>query len=115
MEIATPGWIKGLSEEDWQFIKRLLLASGSLKDVAEQYGISYPTVRLRLDRLIEKVKILDSQKPKTKFEQTVQLLAAEGRLDFDTARTILKMYREDTKKVGTAPSTTEREDYGNLV
>jgi hypothetical protein len=97
MDAATPEWIKGLSEEDWQFIKRLLLASGSLKDVAEQYGISYPTVRLRLDRLIEKVKILDSQKTRTKFEQTVQLLAAEGRLDFETAKAILKVYREETK------------------
>ena len=34
---TIPDWMKELSEEDWQFIKRLLLASGSLKDVARQY------------------------------------------------------------------------------
>ncbi len=97
MENTIPEWVKGLAEEDWQFIKRLLLASGSLKDVAEQYGISYPTVRIRLDRLIEKVRILDSQKPKTKFHRTVQLLVAEGRLDISVAKTLLKTYEESSK------------------
>lgn len=96
MDIETPEWVKGLAEEDWQFIKRLLLASGSLKDVAQQYGISYPTVRIRLDRLIEKVHILDNQKPKSKFHQTVQLLAAEGRLDVSTAKLLLKTYEDST-------------------
>jgi len=51
MSNIIPNWIKELSEEDFQFIKRLILASGSLKDIASQYGISYPTVRIRLNRL----------------------------------------------------------------
>jgi len=97
MDNVIPEWIGGLSEEDWQFIKRLLMASGSLKDVAQQYGISYPTVRIRLNRLIEKVRILDSKKPKTKFHQTVQLLVAEGRLDLSVAKALLKVFEESTK------------------
>ena len=97
MENNVPEWVSGLSEEDWQFIKRLLLASGSLKDVAQQYGISYPTVRIRLDRLIEKVHILDNQKPKSKFHQTVQVLVAEGRLDVSVAKTLLKTFEENAK------------------
>jgi hypothetical protein len=97
MDNVIPEWIRGLSEEDWQFIKRLLLASGSLKDVAQQYGISYPTVRIRLNRLIEKVQILDSQKPKTKFHQKVQLLVAEGKLDLLVAKTLLKIFEESSK------------------
>jgi hypothetical protein len=97
MDNTIPEWVKGLSEEDWQFVKRLLLASGSLKDVAQQYGISYPTVRIRLDRLIEKVQILDSQKPKTKFHQKVQLLVAEGRLDLSVAKILLKTFEESSK------------------
>ena len=98
METNMPEWTMGLSEEDWQFIKRLLLASGSLKDVAGQYGISYPTVRTRLDRLIEKVKILDSQKPKTKFHQTLQLLVAEGRIDLTAAKKLKKAYEQGTEQ-----------------
>lgn len=97
MESNIPEWIKGLSEEDWQFIKRLLLASGSLKDVANQYGISYPTVRIRLNRLIEKVQILDLKKPKTKFHQKIQLLVAEGRLDLSVAKSLLKVFEESSK------------------
>ena len=50
-------WIEFLSEEDLAFVKRFILASGSLKAVAREYRISYPTVRLRLDRLIQKIKV----------------------------------------------------------
>ncbi|MEG1658804.1 MAG: DUF2089 family protein, partial [Oscillibacter sp.] len=43
-----PGWMTGLEEEDLTFVKKFILASGSLKEVAALYGVSYPTVRLRL-------------------------------------------------------------------
>lgn len=97
MDNEIPEWVRGLADEDWQFIKRLLLASGSLKNVAQQYGISYPTVRIRLDRLIEKVRILDGHKPRTKFHQQVQLLVAEGRLDVSVAKTLLKAFEDNAK------------------
>ena len=42
-----PPWMSNLDDEDMTFIKRFLLASGSMKEVAAQYGVSYPTVRLR--------------------------------------------------------------------
>ena len=47
-----PVWMAELEDEDLTFIKKFLLASGSLKEVASLYGVSYPTVRLRLDRLL---------------------------------------------------------------
>ena len=97
MSKIIPDWIRELSEEDWQFIKRLLLASGSLKDVARQYGISYPTVRIRLNRLIEKVKILDSEKTKTKFHRKLQMLVADGRLDITVAKILLREFEENSK------------------
>ena len=50
-------WVELLEEEDLAFLKRFVMASGSLKEMAQYYGISYPTVRLRLDRLIAKIKI----------------------------------------------------------
>ena len=54
-----PTWLAALSEEDLHFIRRFVLASGSLKELAKQYGISYPTVRIRLDCLIEKIRLAD--------------------------------------------------------
>ena len=52
-----PEWMSGLENEDIVFIKNFLQASGSLKEIARQYGVTYPTVRLRLDKLIQKIKI----------------------------------------------------------
>ena len=97
MNDTMPDWIAGLSDEDFQFIKRLLIASGSLKDLAQQYEISYPTLRLRLNRLIEKVKILDSEKPKTNFHKTVRLMVAEGKLDITTAKKLINEFEKEMK------------------
>jgi hypothetical protein len=88
-------WYEGLSEEDLQFIKRFILASGSLKEMAGYYGISYPTVRLRLDRLIQKIEILESNQVQSKFERQLRARFAEGKLDSDTFRALLKAYQEE--------------------
>ena len=52
-----PQWMLALEEEDAAFLKNFLMKSGSLKDIAKLYGVSYPTVRLRLDKLIQKVSL----------------------------------------------------------
>ena len=44
--------------EEQAFILQFFLSGGSLKEMASQIGISYPTVRNRLDDLIEKIKQL---------------------------------------------------------
>lgn len=41
-----------LSAEDREFVELFVRSSGSLKAVAQKLGISYPTVRARLDRVI---------------------------------------------------------------
>ena len=46
-----PSWLEELEDEDLTFIRNFVLSSGSLKEMASQYGVTYPTVRLRLDRL----------------------------------------------------------------
>ena len=91
-------WMDRLDEEDLAFLKRFLLASGSLKETAEAYGISYPTVRLRLDRLIEKIKVWDSQEPMSEFERTLRALCADDKLDLATLRVILAAHREQTRR-----------------
>ena len=91
-------WLEQLSDEDLAFLKRFLLTSGTLKDLAKQYGISYPTVRLRLDRLIEKVKLLDEQETRGPFELKLRSLYADGRLDESTFREVLRAYREEDER-----------------
>lgn len=84
-----------MGEEDLAFVKRFVLASGSLKEMARVYGISYPTIRLRLDRLIEKIKLLDSQEINSPFERVVRGSYAEGKIDMDTMKSLLAAYREE--------------------
>ena len=91
----TKPWTDLLSEEDLAFVKRFVLASGSLKEMAKVYGISYPTVRLRLDRLIEKVKILDSPQITSPFERLVRARYAEGKIDMDTLKLLLVAHNEE--------------------
>ena len=45
-----------LSKEEQHFVELMVLASGSLKEMANLLDISYPTVRSRLDRLIARLK-----------------------------------------------------------
>jgi hypothetical protein len=96
MELRTTDrWVDVLSDEDLAFLKRFLLASGTLKDLAAQYGISYPTVRLRVDRLIQKVNLLDQQTTAGPFEQRLRSLYADGKLDDRTFVELLDSYHEE--------------------
>src|SRR5512134_762392 len=88
-------WMDFLNDEDLAFIKRLVLASGSLKELAALYGISYPTVRLRLDRLIAKIQVIESQDVRSDFERVLRAHHAEGKIDADTLKTLLAAYRLD--------------------
>jgi len=97
-QTKQPKWLKYLSEEDLAFIKRFVLASGSLKEMAKQYGITYPTVRLRLDRLIEKIKLVESREPMSEFELLARSLYVEGKLDIYTLKTLLEAYKKERQE-----------------
>lgn len=88
-------WLSEISNEDRAFIKRFVLASGSLKALAGQYNVSYPTLRLRLDRLIEKIKVLDDPENQDPFRKKLQVLAAEGQISTAVAKEILKLYEQE--------------------
>ena len=92
-----PPWMSNLDDEDMTFIKRFLLASGSMKEVAAQYGVSYPTVRLRLDRLIQKIQ-LGEQADEEPYIALIKRLAVDDKLDFDTAKILISEYRKQLKQ-----------------
>ena len=77
--------------------KAVMLASGSLKEIAAQYGVSYPTVRLRLDRLIQKIKMSESTESDP-YIAMVKHLAVDDRLDFDTAKLLINEYKKTRKE-----------------
>jgi hypothetical protein len=88
-------WYERLDDEDKAFLKRFTLASGSLKAVAAEYGISYPTVRLRLDRLIEKIRIYDDHEIRSEFERTLRARYAEGKIDMPTMKELLAAHERE--------------------
>jgi len=57
VEAAFPNpRLASLPSEHQRFIEIFVLAGGNLKQIAEQAGVSYPTVRSRLDKVIESLR-----------------------------------------------------------
>ena len=90
---TIPAWVAELEDEDLAFVKKFILASGSLKEVASLYGVSYPTVRLRLDRLIQKIRLTETAEADP-YVSLVKRLAVDDKLDFDTAKILITAYRK---------------------
>jgi hypothetical protein len=98
MAIETvPEWMTGLEDEDLVFIKKFLLSSGSLKEIARQYQVTYPTVRLRLDRLIQKIRISEEREGDS-YIALIKRLAVNEKIDFDTAKILISEYRKAKKE-----------------
>jgi len=90
---SVPDWMRNLEDEDVAFIKSFVMASGSLKEIAKQYEVSYPTVRIRLDNLISKIQ-LSEQKEKEPYIAIIKRLAVDDKIDFDTAKILISEYKK---------------------
>lgn len=93
---VIPDWVAALDDEDISFIKKFIMSSGSLKEIAGIYGVTYPTVRLRLDRLIQKIQISEDT-TNDPYVSMIKRLAVNEKLDFDTAKILISEYKK-TKK-----------------
>ena len=88
-----PEWILAMEKEDITFVKSFVLNSGSLKEIAKVYEVSYPTVRLRLDKIIQKIQLYENQKQEP-FNAFIKALAVESKIDLETAKIIIEKYKE---------------------
>ena len=73
--------------DDQQFALAFILRSGSLKEMAKRYGVSYPTVRNRLDSVIARLSAI------TESHETG---AADDREDAPTPRVTTRTLLERT-------------------
>lgn len=81
----------GLPVEHQRFIEMFVLAGGNLKEIAEQVGVSYPTVRSRLDKVIDSLRgeIAKTQRVKgTVLDAVVTDTPADRATPADAARLI---------------------------
>lgn len=90
----VPAWILSLELDEIEFIKKFILSSGSLKELAKGYNVSYPTVRIRVDRIIQKIE-LNSKAENEPFIAYIKQMAIEDRISIDDAKKIIDKYRQE--------------------
>jgi len=90
-------WFLSLGEEDQEFIKQFMIASGSLKQLAKVYGISYPTLRVRLDRIIQKINLTEKENGNS-FEAKIMQFVIDDKLSLDLAKELINMYKEENNE-----------------
>lgn len=89
VEAAFPtARLANLPVEHQRFIEIFVLASGSLKEIAEQTGVSYPTVRSRLDKVIAALREEIGRTQKTKG--SILDAVSEGKLSAEAAAKLIK-------------------------
>ncbi|AEZ63265.1 hypothetical protein (DUF2089) (plasmid) [Streptococcus infantarius subsp. infantarius CJ18] len=85
-------WFLDLEEEEQEFIKRFILASGSLKQLAKDYEVSYPTVRIRVDKIIEKIKLKNYNQDS--FKVKLMQMVIDEKVSLDSAKEIIREYED---------------------
>lgn len=90
---TLPTWLSDLEEEELTFMKKFVLASGSLKEMAGHYKVTYPTVRLRLDRLIQKIELKEKGE-EDPYINMVRQLTTDEKMSLETAKLLINQYRK---------------------
>ena len=80
--------ILALSEEQQNFIELFVLSSGSLKEMASILGVTYPTVRTRLDEIIRSLH--EEINKRDEYKQEILERVAKGKLSPKKAADIIK-------------------------
>jgi hypothetical protein len=86
--------LRSLSRDDLDLITELVLRSGSLKDLADAYGVSYPTIRLRLDKVIERLAAIVKGKQPDPVSELLAKLVERGELSASNARAVRDLTRK---------------------
>ncbi len=88
---------------------RLVLASGSLKDLATSYGVSYPTVRLRVDRVIDRLNGVLAGRKADPYSQALARLVERGEMSPAAARELRELHRVITSNASGVPGAESKE------
>src|SRR5713226_1617398 len=81
-----------LTEEELDLVLQLVLASGSLKDLARVYQVSYPTIRAKVDRLIARVQQIVGGASPDPMMQLLADLVERGEITVSAARSVRDLY-----------------------
>ena len=87
------GRFHALSPDQLEFLETFIRARGNFKDIERELGISYPTVRSRLDAMIRALGFpSQAAEPDRESERRKEILRelAEGRIAADDAANLLE-------------------------
>ena len=82
-----------LDDVELEFITQFVLRSGSLKEMAEFYHVSYPTIRSRLDEIILRLKDATSRRQRDPMSTLISQLVETGQMMPAAGREIRNLYR----------------------
>ena len=83
-----------LDREDLDLVLELVLKSGSLKDLAASYGVSYPTIRARVDKLIARLEAITKGLKRDPLVELLANLVDRGEITPSAARTVRDVARQ---------------------
>lgn len=91
----TLGRFHALAPEHLEFLETFIRARGNVKDVERELGISYPTVRARLDAMIRALGFASGAEPDRTTERRKEILRelADGKIDPEDAAVLLENER----------------------
>ena len=86
------GRFHALAPEQIEFLEVFIRARDNFKDIERELGISYPTVRSRLDAMIRALGFPSQAEPDRDVERRKEILRelAEGRIAPDDAASLLE-------------------------
>lgn len=78
-----------LNPEQLGFLEAFLRARGVIKDVEEALGISYPTVRSRLDELLRTLDLSDDRERERERRRVILADLSDGKISSEDAMSML--------------------------
>ncbi|MBJ8071553.1 DUF2089 family protein [Bacillus cereus] len=75
-------------------MRKFILNYGSLKNMSNLYDVSYPTVRAKLDRLIQKIEV-HSKEDDVEFVNMIKGFVIDERISLDVAKIIIEKYKKE--------------------
>jgi len=97
-ETDRPHPLLTLNDGDREFVLRFVLASGSLKELAQVYQVSYPTIRAKLDRVIAQLHAALQERPPEPMADLLGNFVERGEISSTMARLILDLHHSEVKK-----------------
>jgi hypothetical protein len=80
-----------LSAEDQVFVVAFLRSHGSIKDMEQVFGVSYPTIKARLTRIAGSLEFVETNPAPPRDEVRGEVLARLARGEIDAAAAIQEL------------------------